>query len=142
MELQIKNETNDSAKSYVINKMIEYNMRHFPDDLKGRYQVVNLYLQDLNGNVYGGLVGEICWNWLEVQYLFVDDSFQNLGYGKKLLSEAEQIAKDKNCDFIKLDTLSFQALDFYKEQGFELFGTIQNAGRHIHYYLKKDLHKR
>jgi hypothetical protein len=58
MELQITNETNDAAKSYVVNKMIEYNLRHFPEDLKGRYQAVNLYLQDANGKVYGGLIGE------------------------------------------------------------------------------------
>ncbi|TNJ60815.1 GNAT family N-acetyltransferase [Paenibacillus hemerocallicola] len=139
MELQITNETNDAAKSYVVNKMIEYNLRHFPEDLKGRYQAVNLYLQDANRKVYGGLIGEICWNWFDVQYLFVDDAYRKLGYGKKLLFEAEQIAKHKKCDFMKLDTLSFQALDFYKEQGFEVFGTIQNAGRHTHYYLKKDI---
>lgn len=40
MELYISSETNNSDKSYVINKMIEFNLRHFPDDLKGRYQVV------------------------------------------------------------------------------------------------------
>ncbi|MCY9670880.1 GNAT family N-acetyltransferase [Paenibacillus alginolyticus] len=139
MELQIYDETNNTDKLYVVNKMIEFNLKHFPDDLKGRYQVVNLYLKDVDGNVYGGLVGELCWNWLEVQYLFVDDVYRKLGYGKKLLSEAEQIAKEKKCDFIKLDTLSFQGLDFYKKQGFEVFGTIHNAGRHTHYYLKKDI---
>lgn len=72
---------------------------------------------------------------LEVQYLFVEDNLQKLGYGRKLLSEAEKKAKEKKCDFIKLDTLSFQALDFYIKQGFEVFGTIHNAGRHTHYYL-------
>jgi GNAT superfamily N-acetyltransferase len=95
--------------------MIEFNLRHFPDDLKGKCQVVNLFLKDADGNIFGGLVGEICWNWLEVQYLFVDDIYRKSGYGKKLLLEAEQIAKEKKCDFIKLDTLSFQALDFYKK---------------------------
>ncbi|WP_028609086.1 GNAT family N-acetyltransferase [Paenibacillus harenae] len=139
MELYISNETNNADKSYVINNMIEFNLRHFPDDLKGRYQVVNLFLKDADNKIYGGLVGEICWNWLEVQYLFVDDNLRKLGYGKKLLSEAEKLAKEKKCEYIKLDTLSFQALDFYKKQGFEVFGTIQNAGRHTHYYLKKDI---
>ncbi|QQZ59589.1 GNAT family N-acetyltransferase [Paenibacillus sonchi] len=123
MELQIYNETNKTDKSYVVNKMIEFNM----------------YLKDVDGNIYGGLVGEICWNWLEVQYLFVDDAYRKFGYGKNLLSEAEKIAKEKKCDFIKLDTLSFQALDFYLKQGFEVFGTIHNAGRHTHYYLKKEI---
>jgi GNAT superfamily N-acetyltransferase len=96
-------------------------------------------LKNADGQIYGGIVGEICWNWLEIHYLFVDKELRKLGYGKKLLSEAEKIAKEKKCDFIKLDTLSFQALDFYIKQGFKVFGAIQNAGSHTHYYLKKDI---
>nr|WP_188540884.1 GNAT family N-acetyltransferase [Paenibacillus segetis] len=119
--------------------MIEYNLMHFPDDLKGRYQEVNLFLVDEEDQVLGGIIGEICWNWLEIHYLFVEDEFRNCGYGKKLMSEALTIARDKECEFVKVDTLSFQALDFYKKQGFEVFGVIENAGRHTHYYLKKDL---
>lgn len=76
---------------------------------------------------------------MEVHYLFVNDNLRKLGYGKKLVSEIEKIAKERKCDFIKLDTLSFQAIDFYIKQGFEVFGTIQNAGRHTHYYLKKNI---
>lgn len=139
MELYISHEKNDADKAYVFRKMSEFNHEHFPDDLKGRYQEVNLFLKDENGQVYGGLVGEICWNWLEVQYLFVESTYRKLGYGKMLLAEAEQLAIEKKCEFIKLDTLSFQALDFYIKQGFEVFGTIHNAGRHTHYYLKKDI---
>ncbi|WP_246553380.1 GNAT family N-acetyltransferase [Paenibacillus tritici] len=63
--------------------------------MKGRYQEVNPLLQDEAGNIYGGLVGEICWNWLEVQYLFVEEAYWTFGYGKQLLSAAEQMAKEK-----------------------------------------------
>ncbi|WP_339254682.1 GNAT family N-acetyltransferase [Paenibacillus sp. FSL P2-0136] len=139
MQLQIVKVPGTNDTSYVTNKMIEFNLKHFPDELKGRYQAVNLLLKDSDGNVYGGLTGEICWNWLEVQYLYVDEDYRKFGYGKKLLLEAEKMAKEKKCDFIKLDTLSFQALDFYLKQGFEVFGTIHNAGSHTHYYLKKEL---
>ncbi|GBG07213.1 putative N-acetyltransferase [Paenibacillus agaridevorans] len=58
MELKVCDERNNTDKSYVVNKMIEFNLKHFPDDLKGRYEVVNLYLKDVDGNIYGGLVGE------------------------------------------------------------------------------------
>ena len=52
--MQISYETNDTDKSYVVNKMIEINLKHFPDDLKGRDQAINLYLKDVDGNIYGG----------------------------------------------------------------------------------------
>jgi len=134
MELSIISENNSRHKDYVKNKMIEYNFMHFPDELKGRYQEVNLFLQDEEGRAYGGIIGEICWNWLEIHYLFIEPEYRGFGYGKKLMNEAENIAKLKQCEFIKVDTLSFQALDFYKKEGFEVFGVIQNAGRHTHYY--------
>lgn len=139
MQLFISNESNPADKAYVRNKMAEFNYSHFPDELKGRYQELNLFLKHEDGRTYGGIVGEICWNWLEVHYLFVEEEHRKFGYGKMLLAEAERIAKEKGCDFIKLDTLSFQALDFYKKQGFEVYGTIQNAGGFTHYYLKKDI---
>ena len=112
MSLNIVNENQDELKAYVRNKMFEYNMKHFPDDLKGRYQEVHLFLKDTHARVCGGVLGEICWNWLEIQYLFIEPEYRGSGYGRKLMQAIERIARDKQCDFIKTDTLSFQALDF------------------------------
>ncbi|OIA99317.1 GNAT family acetyltransferase [Paenibacillus sp. LC231] len=142
MQIYFTNETAESNSAdinYVRNQMIKYNLMHFPDDLKGRYQEVNLLLRNADGQILGGIVGEICWNWLEIHYLFVDEPFRKSGYGTKLLNEVEKIAKEKQCEFVKLDTLSFQALDFYIKQGYEVYGRIENAGRHTHYYMKKDI---
>jgi ribosomal protein S18 acetylase RimI-like enzyme len=142
MQIYFTNETAESNSAdinYVRNQMIKYNLKHFPDDLKGRYQEINLLLRNTDGQILGGIVGEICWNWLEIHYLFVDEPFRQSGYGAKLLNEAEKIAKEKQCEFVKLDTLSFQALDFYIKQGYEVYGKIENAGRHTHYYMKKDI---
>lgn len=70
----------------------------------------------------------------------IDEDIRNSGYGTKLLAKIEEIAVEKDCDFIKVDTLSFQALDFYKKNGYQVYGSIDNVGRdHTHYYLKKDL---
>lgn len=98
-----------------------------------------MHLVTEDGAIVGGIVGEFCWNWLEIHYLFVEPEHRKSGYGRALLREAEKMAIEKECDFIKLDTLSFQALDFYLKEGFQVYGTIENAGRHTHYYLKKNI---
>lgn len=139
MSLTITDDNNNEWKNYVRNKMYEYNKKHFPQDLAGRYQEVQLFLKDDNEQVCGGILGEVCWNWLEIHYLYIEQEFRKSGYGTKLLSEVETIARKKRCEFIKTDTLSFQALDFYKKHGFEVYGLIENAGGYTHYYLKKTL---
>ncbi|MGG4344112.1 GNAT family N-acetyltransferase [Paenibacillus lautus] len=142
MEIYFTNEvtaSNSEDSHYVRNQLIEFNLMHFPDDLKDRYQEVNLLLRNADGQILGGIVGEICWNWLEIHYLFVDEPYRKSGYGARLLNEVEKIAIENQCEFAKLDTLSFQALDFYIKQGYEVYGKIENAGRHTHYYMKKEL---
>ena len=139
MTLHITNVNNDDMKNFVRDNVFYYNMEHFPDEIKGRYQEIQLYLQDDENQVRGGILGETCWNWLEIHYLFVELSLRGQGYGRKLIQEVEKIALEKKCDFIKVDTLSFQALDFYKKEGYEVYGKIENAGGHTHYYMKKEL---
>jgi GNAT superfamily N-acetyltransferase len=142
MSYHITRENNNEQKEYVNNQLFYFNLAHFPKDLRGRYEQISLFLKDENGLVRGGLLGEVCWNWLEIHTLMVDEDIRKFGYGSKLLSEIEQIALEKKCDFIKVDTLSFQALDFYEKNGYQVFGSIDNVGREFkHYYLKKDLHK-
>ncbi len=88
----------------------------------------------------GGLLGEICWNWLEIHTLMMDEELRESGHGTKLLMEAERIARKKECDFIKVDTLSFQALDYYNKHGYREFGVLDHVGREFkHYYLMKKL---
>lgn len=140
MSFQITRELNNDDKNHINNELYKYNLAHFPEDLRGRYEQINLFLKDENGLVRGGLLGEVCWNWLEIHTLIVDEETRKFGYGSKLLMEVEQIALEKKCDFIKVDTLSFQALDFYEKNGYQVFGSIDNVGREFtHYYLKKDL---
>ncbi len=140
MKFRIAEEVNESKKSQVNQKLYEYNLSHFPEDLRGRYREVNFFLLDEDENVRGGILGEVCWNWLEIHTLMVDEDLRGLGYGNKLLLEIEQIAIERECDFIKVDTLSFQALDFYQSNGYTVYGTLDNVGRDFkHFYLKKDL---
>lgn len=124
----------------VENELYKYNLKHFPEDLRGKYEEIQIFLKDENGNVRGGIVAEVCWNWLEIHTFMIDENIRKCGFGTKLLLALEELAFAKQCDFIKVDTLSFQALGFYEKHGYQVFGTLYNVGRDFqHYYLTKEL---
>jgi len=133
---QVYKGTNEEA-NYVRNKLIEYNAIHVPN---GIYEEVNLCLKNDNGDIIAGLNSAVCWNWMEIDILWVEEKNRKQGLGKRLLDEAEEIAKSRKCAFIKLNTFSFQAPDFYKKYGYKEIAMIENAplGSN-HYYFKKDL---
>lgn len=140
MSLYIVKEHNKQAKQNIEEALYQFNLKHFPVDLRGRYEEIHLFIKDENDNVRGELLAEVCWNWLEINILIIDEGIRASGFGTKLLLEIEEIALERESDFIKVDTLSFQALGFYEKNGYKVFGSLDNVGRdHKHYYLKKDL---
>lgn len=127
-------------RNYVRTKLIEFNSEHVSEELKHLYEEINLVVKDEEGRIIGGLIGALCWNWIEVDILWVDKDYRGKGYGSKLLAEVEQIAHEKNCTFVKLNTFSFQAPEFYKRMGYRVIAIIEEAPLgHKHYFFKKDI---
>jgi GNAT superfamily N-acetyltransferase len=130
----------ENEKNYVRRKLIEYNAQHIPDHLKSRYEEINLAIKDDNGNIIGGLIAVLCWNWIEVDILWVDSAFRLKGTGTQLLNEIEKIASEKDCNFIKLNTFSFQAPNFYIKNGYNQYSVLENAPEGAkHFFFKKDI---
>ncbi|KJD47187.1 GNAT family N-acetyltransferase [Paenibacillus terrae] len=139
LEPQMSRSSRDETR-FVRNKLIEFNAKHIPEDIQTRYEEINLTLKNDAGQVIGGLLSVLCWNWVEVDILWIDQSYRGKGYGSQLLGEIEQIAKDKGCAFIQLNTFTFQAPDFYEKYGYEVIGVIDDAPRGFkHYYYKKNI---
>ncbi|GIO41595.1 GNAT family N-acetyltransferase [Paenibacillus apis] len=140
MNIQIISKNSDEESKYVRFKLIEFNANQLPDNIKDNYEEINLNVKDPEGNIIAGILSVFCWTWLEVDILWVDENYRGQGYGSRLLIEVEKIAKDKGCTFIKLNTFSFQAPDFYKKHGYKVIAAIDNAPKgHKHYYLIKEL---
>lgn len=83
-------------------------------------ETIALFLRDDAKKVIGGCNGLMYYGSLFIDQLWIDDAYRGQGYGKKLLAEAEQIAKQKGCTFIHLETMDWEALDYYRKLGFEL----------------------
>ncbi|WP_272899885.1 GNAT family N-acetyltransferase [Tolypothrix bouteillei] len=57
------------------------------------------------------------------------ESFRGEGYGDALLATAEQEAVKRGCQYVYLDTFSFQAPEFYRKQGRILHRERSHANR-------------
>lgn len=89
----------------------------------------SLVLVDSAGQVQGGLFGEILWEWLRVSILSVTESFRGQGLGRRLMMEAEQVARDAGCHSAWVDTFSFQAPEFYPKLGYVEFARLADFPR-------------
>ncbi|MFK7695034.1 GNAT family N-acetyltransferase [Paenibacillus sp. HJGM_3] len=130
----------EKESAYIRKRLIEFNAEHVPGNLSSRYEEINLTIKNDSGKVIGGLLSTLCWNWIEVEILWIEESLRGQGYGSHLLNKIERIAKEKGCTFIKLNTFSFQAPEFYRKNGYDEVAVFKEAPTGSnHYYFKKSL---
>jgi GNAT superfamily N-acetyltransferase len=101
---------------------------------------VNVFIEDRDGQLVGGLLGELFWGWLDIRILWIDPSHRRKGLGRKLVSMAEREARKHGVDRAMLSTAEFQAPEFYKRLGYEIFAVLDDTppGSRV-YHMKKQL---
>ena len=85
---------------------------------------LNIVEYDEDGNIIGGILGGTYWGWMYVDILWVREDHRKKGIGSRLLAEAEKEAVRRGCHHVHLDTMSWQAPDFYKKHGYEVIGVL------------------
>jgi ribosomal protein S18 acetylase RimI-like enzyme len=108
----------------------------------GRFNWKDLDIQavDAQGKMVGGLVSGTYWGWLFVKSLWVAEAYRNKGLGTELLQKAEVLAKKRGCQYVHLDTFSFQAPQFYRKLGFKRFGSLKPfPKKSTRYFLYKKI---
>ena len=92
------------------------------------------------GEIVGGVIGATYWDWLYVNLMWLQEAHRGQGYGAHLLQQAEEEARRRGARHAYLDTFSFQAPEFYKKYGYEVFGVLDDFPvGHQRYFLKKEL---
>ena len=101
---------------------------------------VVLSVRDAEGTVIAGRVGATAWRWLVIALLWVDAAHRRRGYGRALLRAAEAEARRRGCVAALVDTLDFQAPEFYEREGYAVFGVLEGfPPGHRRLYLHKAL---
>ena len=91
-------------------------------------------------SILGGVIAETHWNWLFINLMWLKEEFRGRGYGQQLLIAAEEEGRRQGASEAYLDTFSFQAPEFYKKNGYHVFGVLENfPPGHQRYYFTKTL---
>ena len=122
---KITQQWNQEDSDYIRKKVIEHNLSKLPDDVKHPVKNISFILRDEEEKILGGITGTIFWYHLHIDFLWVDESLRDKGYGKQLLNNIEDIARENRCKLIQLDTFCFQAPNFYQKYGYEVVGVIE-----------------
>ena len=83
-------------------------------------QSLSCFVRNGLGQVVGGAIGRRWGELCELQQLWVEAGHRGSGLGMHLVQEFERHASLKGCKSFYLETLSFQAPEFYKKLGYRV----------------------
>ncbi|HEX5703895.1 MAG TPA: GNAT family N-acetyltransferase [Pyrinomonadaceae bacterium] len=101
---------------------------------------VAFYARDAERRIIAGVQGTLWGRSMHIDVLWVDEQHRACGYGSKLMTAVESYAAAHAHPLLYLETTSFQALPFYEELGYRIFGELpQISEGHTLYFLMKEV---
>ena len=124
-----------------VSKAIEAGLDRYDQHVLGsktKNSFVLAYLED--STLIGGLRANIKDKDYYIKHLWVEDTFRGNGVGASLMLKAENEANEKKCKHIWVDTMSYQAPDFYYHLGYKEIACVKHY-RDIHdrIFFRKDI---
>ena len=135
------NNSSEDESDYVLNELVKYNAKKVPITGAGSREKLDYVAKFSNGKIIGG-INSVLYSGgiLRIDILWIDDAYRMKGIGSRLIKKVEEIAKQKGCGLIHLDSFDWQAKDFYLKHGYEVFGILDDCPPgHKRYYMKKIL---
>jgi len=137
IKIQQQDHPSIEDKKCVSQQFIAYN-----DQQSGEFpsKELNLFAYTPDGQIIAGLFGDIFWGWMHIDTLWVSDSYRKSGIGTSLMDRAEAEAVAMGVHRAYLESTDFQAVDFYKKRGYQVFAQLEDQPPgHICYYLKNTI---
>jgi hypothetical protein len=74
VNLEIIQQWEQRDADFIKKKVIEHNMEQLPDNLKTPNENISFILKDENEKIVGGITGNMFWQHLHIDFLWVDKS--------------------------------------------------------------------
>lgn len=98
------------------------------------------FVRDDANEIKGGINGVLIFGFIHIDQLWLSPNYRGKGIGTELMKRAEQFGKQNDCFYATVNTMDWEALDFYKRLGydveFERRGYLKDS---IFYFLRKPL---
>jgi len=105
--------------------MRRYELSRLPDLPDESEDVpVAVFARDAGGRVIGGARGNVYWNGLEVDLLWVDAAHRGAGIGQRLMARLEDFARGHAAVVAYLRTVDARA--FYERLGYSVYGVLED----------------
>ncbi|MFD2167027.1 GNAT family N-acetyltransferase [Thalassotalea euphylliae] len=99
-----------------------------------------VFAKDENDNVIGGARATAFWNYCILELLWLSEESRGQHAGTKIMDAVEKCARDNGFEYMRTETLSFQAKPFYEKRGYTVFGELPDYPKgHTTYCLIKKL---
>jgi GNAT superfamily N-acetyltransferase len=90
-------------------------------------QDITFFIRNADNEIIGGIRGTYnISGWLYINALWVDKNYRNQGYATLLMQRMENEAKRNGCKNSYLNTIAFQAPEFYLKLGYKKFAELEN----------------
>ena len=105
----------DEERKAVLEPLLADNLKRGPDPHLRKFAFV---LKSVEGQTSGGLWGRTAYDWAVIELLFVPERLRGTGVGRSLVEKAEELARNRHCIGVWLDSFEFQAPGFYQKLGY------------------------
>lgn len=121
----------------VITKFLNIHAKQ--NNINENYHKITLLLKNENEKICGGLFGVTIFNMLKIKDLAIDEKYRGENYGTQLVQRAEKLAREYGCIHSHLNTMEYQAAEFYKKRDYKVMfiRKDENPNLNIYYFYKK-----
>lgn len=75
---------------------------------------------EAKGKIVSSIVCRLFWGALHIKYVYTHKEHRNNGHASSIMKEVMSFAEKNKCPFAFIETMNFQAPEFYKKFGFEV----------------------